>query len=94
MLLLDLLITGYTYYQVKPSLANNNINIEVLDPRDTFIEMNPNSPYVKESNKAVARRWLTPSTILSMYGNKISKENRNKIKKEIESTSEANYKRI
>lgn len=94
MLLLDLLITGYTYYQVKPSLANNNINIEVLDPRDTFIEMNPNSPYVKESNKAVARRWLTPSTILSMYGNKISKENRNKIKKEIESTSEANYQRV
>lgn len=94
MLLLDLLITGYTFYQVKPSLANNNINIEVLDPRDTFIEINPNSPYVRESQKAVARRWLSPSQILSQYGHHISNENKNKIKKELESTSEARYKKV
>lgn len=93
MLLLDLLITGYTYYQVKPTLANNNIDIEVLDPRDTFIEQNPNSPYVRESQKAVTRRWLSPSEILMRYGNKISSESRDKIKKEINATKEANYKK-
>lgn len=94
MLLLDLLVSGYTYFQAKPTFSNNNINIEVLDPRDTFIEMNPNSPYVRDSQKAVIRRWLTPSSILATYGKKLSSENKQKIKKEIESTGEHNYKRI
>ena len=91
-LLLDLLITGYTYFKVKPSSANNNVEIEVLDPRDTFMEINPNSPYVKNSAKAVARKWLTPSHILALYGKNLSAENKNKIKKEIESASESHYK--
>ena len=93
MLLLDLLITGFTYYQVKPTLANNNIDIEVLDPRNTFIESNPNSPYVRESQKAVVRRWLSPTEILLRYGNRMSSENQNRIKKEIDTSKESNYKR-
>ena len=31
-LLLDLLITGYTFYRVKPSVGNTNVSIEELDP--------------------------------------------------------------
>ena len=58
-LLLDLLITGYTFYRVKPTVANNNVSIEVLNPLNTFIDKNPESPYIKDSYRVVVRKWLT-----------------------------------
>ena len=44
LLLIDLLVTGYCFYRVSSSQGNNNINIEVLDPRNVFIDRNPDSP--------------------------------------------------
>lgn len=79
-LLLDLLITGYTFYRVKESVSGNNIVIEVLDPRNTFIDKNPNSPYVKDSYRSVVRKWLTKTEILNTYGKDLSKEDIDKIK--------------
>ena len=73
-LLTDLLITGYTFYRVKPTPANNNVTIEVLDPLNTFIDKNPESPYVKDSYRAVVRKWLTKPDILNMYGKKLHKK--------------------
>ena len=72
-LLLDLLITGYTFYRVKPSVGNNNVTIEVLDPLNTFPDKNPESPYVKDSQRVVVRKWLTKQSILNMYGKKLKK---------------------
>ena len=40
-LLLDLLVTGCTYYKVKPSPEGNNLDIEVLNPLNTFVDRNP-----------------------------------------------------
>lgn len=73
-LLRDLLITGYTFYQVKPSASGSNVDIEVLDPRNTFIDENPNSNYVKDSYRVVVRKWLTKSEILNKYGREMSTE--------------------
>jgi hypothetical protein len=58
-LLTDLLITGYTFFRVKSSLSGTNIEIEVLNPLNTFIDSNPESPYVKNSYRSVVRHWMT-----------------------------------
>ena len=65
-LIKDLLITGYTFYQ--PVKNNNNINLDILNPLDTFIDQNPNSPYIKDSYRVVVRKWLTKSQIINKYG--------------------------
>ena len=78
--LLDLLITGWTFFQVKPSPGNNNVSIEVLSPLNTFIDRNPNSPYVKDSYRAVVRRWLSEQQILSQYGEKLTPQERADLK--------------
>ena len=73
-LLLDILITGYSFYRVKSSPNHNNVEIEVLNPLNTFIDRNPNSPYVKDSYRVVCRKWMTKSQILNEYGRELSKE--------------------
>ena len=67
-LLLDLLVTGCTYYRVKPSQEGNNIDIEVLNPLNTFIDRNPQSVYVNRGYRAVVRYWMTKQDILNKYG--------------------------
>lgn len=79
-ILLDLLITGWTFYQVKPSVGNNSVTIEVLSPLNTFIDRNPNSPYVKDSYRVVIRRWLNEQQILSQYGSRLSVKERSELK--------------
>lgn len=73
-LLLDLLITGYTFYRTKPTTSGTNVSIEVLNPLNTFIDRNPESPYVKDSYRVVVRKWLTRQQCLNMYGDQLSKE--------------------
>lgn len=73
-LLTDLLITGYTFFRVKASPSGSNIEIEVLNPLNTFIDRNPESPYIKDSYRVVVRYWMTKSQILAKYGKEISKE--------------------
>lgn len=75
-LLLDLLITGYNFYRTKPSVGGNNVVIEILNPLNTFIDRNPESPYVKDSYRVVIRKWMTKSQILNLYGKQISKSDR------------------
>jgi hypothetical protein len=58
-LLLDILITGESAFKVEPSVERNNIKIRHLDPRNTFIDYNFDSPYVKDSHRCVIRTWLT-----------------------------------
>ena len=70
----DLLITGYTFYRVKPTASKTNVQIEVLDPLNTFVDKNPESSYVKDSYRVVVRKWLTKPDILNTYGKKLSKK--------------------
>lgn len=85
-ILLDLLVTGWTYFQAKPTVGNNNVKLEVHSPLNTFIDRNPNSPYVKDSYRAVIRRWMTETQILNEYGDKLSKKEKADLK---ESCAEA-----
>lgn len=70
----DLLITGYAYYRVKPSPEGNNIDIEVLNPLNVFIDKNPESIYIKNSYRAVIRKWLSKTQILNKYGEIMDKD--------------------
>lgn len=92
-LLIDLLVTGYCFYRVIPSQGNNNISIEVLDPRNVFIDRNPDSPYIKDSYKSVVRTWLTKSQILSKYGRELKQEDINKLKDDWQDDSLSRYHR-
>lgn len=92
-LLTDLLITGYTFFRVKSSHSGTNIEIEVLNPLNTFIDRNPESPYVKNSYRAVVRYWMTKSQILAKYGKEISKEDLKDLKDKWYSDGAAVYRR-
>lgn len=75
-LLLDLLITGYTFYRVKPTSENNNIRIQTLSPLNTFIDRNYDSPYIKNSYRAVVRTWMTKNQILNEFGKEMKRSDR------------------
>jgi hypothetical protein len=42
-LLLDLFITGETYYRSIPNQSETGIELQVLDPLNTFVDRNLNS---------------------------------------------------
>lgn len=75
-LLFDLLVTGYTFYKVKSTVEQDNIRIEVLSPLNTFIDRNYNSPYVKNSYRAVIRYWKNKQQILNEYGKEMTEKDR------------------
>lgn len=87
-LLLDLLITGYTFFRVEPTSGNNNIKIKALNPLNTFIDRNIESPYVKDSYRVVIRHWMTKNQILNKYGKDMSSKDRNLITEKWESLYE------
>lgn len=72
----DLLISGYTFYRTKPTVGNNDVQIEVLNPLNTFIDRNPESPYVKDSYRVVVRKWLTKTQILNTYGKQLKADDK------------------
>lgn len=67
-LLTDLLISGTCYYKVLKSASKENVSLKVLNPINTFIDRNPESPYLKDSMRAVCREYLTKDQILARYG--------------------------
>ena len=79
-LFVDLLVTGYTFYRVKPSSSGNNIQIECLNPLNVFPDLNYNSPYINKCSRVVVRKYLTKDEILSKYGKKLSREDISKLK--------------
>ena len=79
-ILLDLLLTGDTFFRAKESASGTNIQIEVLDPLNTFPDRNPESPYIKDSYKIVVRKWLSKQQILSYYGKDLSRDDIKKLK--------------
>lgn len=88
-LFIDILVTGWCFYKVKPSLSGQNISIEVYSPLNVFIDKNPDSPYIKDSYRSVVRHWLSKSQILNKYGKLLSKKDLNTIKNEWDYTSDS-----
>ena len=68
----DLLITGCCYYRTKET-NDGNVDIEILNPLNTFIERNPHEFYLNKSPRAVIRRYLTKEQILDEYGEKMTR---------------------
>lgn len=93
-LILDTLICGEQYYRIKESQSNNNIVIEDLDPRNTFPEMNPESNYVKDARRIVVRRWMNKEDIISLFGEKLSKEDINSLDDLWGYANEVNYSNV
>lgn len=75
-LILDLLITGYAFYKIEPTVEKNDIRIRVLNPLNTFIDRNLESPYIKNSYRSVIRNWMTKTQILNKYGKQLTSEER------------------
>ena len=73
-LLTDLLVSGMAYYKVYPSPNKTNVLLKVLNPINTFIDRNPESPYLKNSARAVVREFLTKDQILARYGEFLKKD--------------------
>lgn len=78
-LLMDLLITGECFYRVKPTPDETNIQIEVLNPLNTFVDRNPESNYVNDGYRSVVRYWLTKQQILNRYGRDLEESSINEI---------------
>lgn len=66
-LLTDLCISGTCYYRVRPSISGDNIQLEVLNPLNTFVEKNPNSNYLSDSYRSVVKRFMSIEDILMEY---------------------------
>jgi hypothetical protein len=60
-------------YRTKPTVSKNNVKIDILDPRNTFFDINPESIYLKDSYRCIVRRWLTRSQILNEFGADLSR---------------------
>ena len=67
-LLTDLLVSGTGYYKVYPSPNKSNVVLKILNPVNTFIDRNPESPYLKHSARSVIREYMTKDQILAKYG--------------------------
>ena len=91
-LLTDILITGYCFYRVI-SKNNTNIDIEVLNPLNVFIDRNPDSIYIKDSYRVVVRSWLTKSQVLAKYSRELSKEDRAKLRDDWQDKTTGEYRR-
>ena len=77
-LMVDLLVTGYTFYKVSP--LKNNIQIRCLNPLEVFPELNYNSPYICDCKRAVIRTMKNRNEILSEYGEKLTREDISNLK--------------
>ncbi len=73
-LLTHLLVSGTCYFKVCPTPTNTNVDLRILNPINTFIDRNPESPYLKHSARAVHREYLTKHQILSRYGESLNKD--------------------
>ena len=58
-MLLDLLTAGYAIFRPKPSPSGNNVILEVSNPLNTFVDRNPESPYIADAYRIVHRKWMT-----------------------------------
>lgn len=75
----DLLVSGLCYYRVKPSGSGNSLELEILNPIDTFVERNRNSFYLNRSPRAVIRKWMTKEQVLIEYGEELSQDAKSKL---------------
>lgn len=78
-LLTDLLIGGMCYFRTKPSGSKTGLELEILNPIDTFVERNHNEYFLNKSPRAVIRRYLTKDQIKKEFYDELSSEAKAKL---------------
>ena len=78
LLYIDLLVCGQNYYRTVKS--KGNVQIEDLDPLNTFPDIDYDSCYIKNARRCVVRKFLSKAEVLSKYGKDLSKEDVAKIR--------------
>lgn len=73
MLLTDLLVAGMAYYKTMSTPSKTGVSLRILNPINTFIDRNPESPYLNRSMRAVHREYLTKDQIYARYGDVLTK---------------------
>lgn len=73
-LLTDLLVAGMAYYKTMPTPSKAGVSLRILNPINTFIDRNPESPYLNRSMRAVHREYLTKDQIYARYGDILTAE--------------------
>lgn len=68
----DLLIGGICYYRTRKK--GDDMDLEILNPLDTFIERNHNEFYLNKSRRAVIRRWMTKEQILNEFADDLNSD--------------------
>lgn len=91
MLLLDLLAGGMAVFKVKPSSTGKSLAIEITNPLNTFVDRNPESPYISDAYRIVHRVWMTKQQILAKYGKDLSQESRSELEDLYEHCAEYSY---
>lgn len=89
-LLTDLCVTGTCYYRVRPSNSGDNVQVEVLNPITTFVEKNPNSPYLADSYRVVIKRFMSVSDIILEYRPYLKEEHIKMLKEDAAKTASEN----
>lgn len=90
-LLIDLFVGGTIYWRTKPSGGKDNLQFDVLNPLDTFVERNPNSFFLNKSRRAVIRRWLTKTEIFEEFGEDLSEEAMNNVEEYFSDTTNHDF---
>ena len=88
-LLIDLLVSGTCYYRVKPTSSGDNIDFEVLNPINTFVEKDPNSIYLADSRRAVIRKYMSIEDVISEYREYLSKNDIESLKNSSVATNDS-----
>lgn len=78
-ILTDMLVSGTCYYRVLASDSKENVQLKVLNPINTFIDRNSESPYLKDSMRAVSREYLTKDQIFARYGDILTPDDLEKL---------------
>ena len=91
LLTLDLLVGGMASFRVRPSSTGKSLTIEVTNPLNTFVDRNPESPYISDAYRIVHRVWMTKQQILAKYGKDLSQESRSELEDLYEHCAEYSY---
>lgn len=74
LLYLDLLISGECYFRMVPSPSGENIQLDILDPLNTFVDINLTDPIVNKCQRSVVRKWMNLPQVLERYGKYLKEE--------------------
>jgi hypothetical protein len=77
----DMLVSGMFFFRVS-SEDDGQLEFEVLNPRHTHIDRNPDSPYVRNARRVAYVKYLSRSEVLARYGSRMDEAQKKTILKD------------